>query len=557
MAARAGPQFPNLSIASESDSGTSVTAAHQDAPENSESGCAWWTNAVFKLFIFLLHAGVSLWLFLSILDTDEFCESASVNRHYAMEYVHNVLGDPLHPNRQTLRNGTWPVTAKNPKLDAAFTATADLNADRCRILSEEKRASEIANIVAGESLSRACALSGAFNVVEAIDEGRHTPVLGSRNNILFLILLFEWISSSFALFYLDIFDKVWSYWVGRFLTTYAPIAWNIGLIGFIMLAVSRDDIPIPTNNAILGTVLLTWAFLTHILYALPQGKEADVGIKPRWGSSIAPVRGEASIVHARGGAVNSDMLRLRRGGGKGSLATSGSIHFFKDAKPELLGIHWNGDRLETQKMSKLRERTAASELRYIEYAITAPLLFMGIQSTTVINSPVWPMQLGYVGIFLCNLYGVPLHQCLMFMTRINESRSKQGGGNTLLTVTSFLWWATFLLLAASWMAFGSAFVVYFASIGQFWNEYPLFVKILLVCLPIFYGMFGIVATWFYGKWLAWYRDLSYDTEKLRTDMEYMNTVFDTLSIIVKVGAALIVVTSDRFGPSAGCTTPIQ
>jgi hypothetical protein len=50
--------------------------------------------------------------------------------------------------------------------------------------------------------------------------------------------------------------------------------------------------------------------------------------------------------------------------------------------------------------------------RYIEYCITAPLLFLAVMSLLVVDAPTWLFLMGYWLIQACNAFGLAFHATL-------------------------------------------------------------------------------------------------------------------------------------------------
>lgn len=526
---------------------------------------SWWYIAsdFYKVLIFLGHAGVSVWLLILISDTETYCEEGSVIKHYVTEYVHNLANDPISSKGQWRPNNTWPVLSPNMPVDAAFLTPPNmnpiLNVQRCmtsgKAFNTAEGMDEIQHIMEHRPKYTACALSGQFSAVEVLDDSRYTPVLGSKNAILFLMLLFEWISASFALFYLDIFGRNNDYYWARFVTLACALAWNLTLFIMTFYMASTNRWFIPTNNLIIGGVVLMWAVITHILYGIPTGKPMD-DARPGGYQEIGNEEGGeeaengAAIYNPAPYSTGSDVRQRKL---PGQVVVS-SIMKLPNSEPANLSVHWTDDALETEKIETLRSKMAATELRYIEYAITAPILMMGIQSTVVLNSPVWPLQVAYMGILLTNLYGIPLHQAVIFMVRIRNAFKDDGVADSISWITNSIMWTAIIMLIASWMAYTSAWLVFFQSVIVFFNSYPSGVAIAIVALPVFYSLFGVAASWYYIRWIVWYTDPEFKIKDLESDMMYLNFIFDTLSITVKILLVGVVVASDQFGPTAGCST---
>ena len=113
-------------------------------------------------------------------------------------------------------------------------------------------------------------------------------------------------------------------------------------------------------------------------------------------------------------------------------------------------------------------------------------------------------------------------------------------------------WAAVMLLLASWFMFWGSFITYFDSIRVFWGEYPPAVSVLIILLPIFYVFFGASATYFYVRWMLYFKLPHWSLGRLRYDMKQLSNIYDILSVVIKIVSVSIVVTSDQFGPRVGC-----
>lgn len=116
-----------------------------------------------------------------------------------------------------------------------------------------------------------------------------------------------------------------------------------------------------------------------------------------------------------------------------------------------------------------------TEIRYLEYSITAPLLMVGVMSTVVLNAEVWyvpyfyiylnlceilqltfrrrSLQLAYIAILVTNLLGIPLHEMMICYVQIVCMSAL----NTQLRCLRF---TCVGLLMTSWAFFSSAWFVH-------------------------------------------------------------------------------------------------
>jgi hypothetical protein len=94
-------------------------------------------------------------------------------------------------------------------------------------------------------------------------ESFYGVVFLGENNILYLMMLFEWISASFALFYIDVTSI--GKWAPLILTS-ITILWNCVLLLIILfVGLNGNAWNVPVNNAILGSVLLISTVIVHVM----------------------------------------------------------------------------------------------------------------------------------------------------------------------------------------------------------------------------------------------------------------------------------------------------
>ncbi len=65
-------------------------------------------------------------------------------------------------------------------------------------------------------------------------------------------------------------------------------------------------------------------------------------------------------------------------------------------------------------------------VRYLEYCITAPLLFLAVVCLMVVDAPAWLFLTGYWLLVTCNAVGVALHAC--FWSHKQDRTPKDSGG---------------------------------------------------------------------------------------------------------------------------------
>ena len=184
-------------------------------------------------------------------------------------------------------------------------------------------------------------------------------------------------------------------------------------------------------------------------------------------------------------------------------------------------------------------------LRYIEYSLSAPLLFIAILCMVVVDAPVWMYLGGYALVQACNLQGIPLHLMCMLLEdgpRIGAITSKSAIGDAsswiernVHTVAGFLgvghwrdmWVNQLCHLQGAWISLSAALLIilYVARDVFFSDVVPMQIKFLLWWLVFSYASFGFVATVVYGFHIG------------RT---HLDVYFDVLSLLAKFPTPCVV-----------------
>lgn len=287
---------------------------------------------VYNISIFLAHASASIYILFLVFQVDKYCAEGSNKKHYIEEYVNNAQHRYLYNDGYSSR--TWPV--KNERYDGSeiYQGVLQPTTGICRDITDQESQNN--------AVIHACAAAGLHQSFEKTPDNAIQSILGSSINILYLMLIFEWISASFALFYVDdIQESKPNPNLSRFKLTILCIvfAWDITLIILAFVMVFDDRWNVPTNNAILG------------MFALFK-------------TIVVQISCTANAVSRPQNAVS-----------------------------------------ETPLNSPLENSYSSAAIHYIEYAITAPILVIGVQSTIVLNSSIWPIQ---VCVSIFNIFDQPL-----------------------------------------------------------------------------------------------------------------------------------------------------
>jgi hypothetical protein len=231
-----------------------------------------------------------------------------------------------------------------PQLDAVFpnTAIQCTNVDAIKLGNLSKI--NVYKVEEYDSTSPLCMFRGVMPAIEVTYE-RNDFMLGGVNNMIFLMLVFEWITASFALDYLADAMPDDALLNTPFIFNLISLAWNLVLFVFSFMYVKK----LPYNNMTLAWVLALVAFVRQ---------------------SFA--------------FYNKYIVE------KGHLSETYHI------------VHYIFDADDKDKLNKITTR-------YFEYAITAPVLLIAVQSI-VAQSAGWAFPVAYLCMAVTNLLGIPLHK---------------------------------------------------------------------------------------------------------------------------------------------------
>lgn len=414
-----------------------------------------------------------------------------------------------------------------------------------------------------------------YAVLSMYKLGTSSSVFGSSINVAYIILLFEWVSASFAWIYAFPYKR--HSWTSRVIPV-VTVLWSVVLI--VATGVYHSSWAIPANNVMLGIITLCAATVVHaalglkyydtklnpfslkwapsgetivddiqmapVLYSVPDSYVRDEPSAPPEEWDAYPVGPEATLGQNIGACAN-----WRNPAGHRDTAyrrpapiavklrcnTAVFLHGLNGRTPNV--VNKNGACASFVPMQEMLNDTTT--LRYIEYAITAPLLMLGTQSTIVMNGPIWALQVCYFSMLLCNVIGLAMHHTILCVVRgVNQS------GALLVPHEKG---AAVLLLASSWLFFTAAWVQFSHSLLQMITQLPSVALIIVSLMISFYSSFGIA-----GSVAFLYLYKSKDLSSVQKTLDWLNNVFDVLSVAVKVTVAAIILTSAELGPSSFCTT---
>jgi hypothetical protein len=322
-------------------------------------------------------------------------------------------------------------------------------------------------------------------------------VLGSSWNVIFAVTVFEWITASYALFYIDPFD----YWLDWQPLMYGlhpvPVLctlWNLVLI--LLMWIMRYSLNVPPNNAFIYTLALAVTIVIQNVLSINRNWRID-------NEKEEPITYKETSCQAA--SLRTDLfLRKRKTDGYKQLApVRSSTYDFHQANYMILF-----------------EKCCCSPLpRYMEYMITAPILLVALYASSVPNDVTWKFQFIAMALLACNAIGVPLHYSVL---------------NISIDLVRFTKAAAYLLLS-SWLCLLVGLYIFVWTLRDFLigsdSGMPQWVQILIWLMVILYAMFGVAASRYYLPKIMW--DSDYGPDEYR----WLAFYFDIFSLAIKLPVA--------------------
>ena len=337
------------------------------------------------------------------------------------------------------------------------------------------------------------------------DEGSH--VLGSSWNIIVTVMMFEWITASYALFYIDPFDS-WLPYTSHLWWGYHPIPvictlWNLFLL--IYLWAARPTINLPVNNLFLHMLCLVKTIIVQNVLALSRTGEATTDAVLPTAVPIAP-------------AVTTSKMEWH------------TDHFLRHRKRDDVKVGWTAFHAEApfhqQYYLKIIESSHLGVIpRYMEYSVTAPLLLVGLFVNAAAFAESWKFQYMFVALFVCNQVGAPLHFSIL---RIAE----EAGKYRQIAIYFFV---------ASWVSLVMGLYVFVYTcqdilLNNDATGVPSWVVGLIWFILVLYSLFAIVASRYYMPIMLGMGVSSPD------DWEWLTTYLDICSLLAKLPIAWTIYT---------------
>lgn len=233
-------------------------------------------------------------------------------------------------------------------------------------------------------------------------------LVGNEWNPFALIFVFEWLTAAFALRPLATMqftarpDRVlwaWLVWLAA------------GLVVFITWSATNSGGP---NVLMLCTVLVSFLVCAALGYFtlakyITAGESAQAAYSSQEAMNISDAQGRIWRIPSTVAA-----LRSRK---------DGSLQGYSR-----LSADNNNNNNISLTLEELRneEYTAGVMLRYIEYCVTAPLLFLAVVCLIVPDPPAWLFITGYWLVLICNAIGITLHASFLADVAHNPTIGEAG-----------------------------------------------------------------------------------------------------------------------------------
>ena len=330
-------------------------------------------------------------------------------------------------------------------------------------------------------------------------------------NVWALLAAFEWLSASFALFYLDsVFTS--THWNYKY--RLIPVAcWTWDLAGILLFM--PFSIPMTLLQSALTTLSLLASLIVQCAEEVQSGIELDL---TRQGAS-ATAAGETQPAPAAAAAGET----------QGDTDDEPErVYFYADCNSwdvcvngvdtvsvvQHRGRAWRiprnpaqptaNQQQQQQQQQQSEHRDAASAppplpppppsqsrvtMHYTEYCSSAALLYLAVLVLFVVDPLSWTTVVGYTCILLCNLTGIMAHQC-----KIDQHRKCKTAWYNLDWIQDGNHFKLFMLHSWSALAVAIAIVIYTGYQDLTSPDVPAWVRFILWNLLVTYCMFGILAS---------------------------------------------------------------
>lgn len=261
-------------------------------------------------------------------------------------------------------------------------------------------------------------------------------------NVFALLAAFEWLSASFALYYLkDLMTFIQCDWI-----TITCIVWNV--IGIFIF------MPYSFSLSLIQTGITTLALISATISQLSQMND------------------------------NNDI---------DSCNTCNELYVCNKNEHKTTksnGYIWNMTLSPDNPIQNINIKSYFRIiLHYTEYCTSASLLFIAVLILFVVSPVTWAPIVGFTGILLCNLTGIGAHYCALDQHK-----------NDITSIIDLDWtkcgnhFKLFIIHSWSGLLMAVFVIIYLARDSLFNSDVPVWVRFILGNLLVTYTLFGIWAT---------------------------------------------------------------
>jgi hypothetical protein len=298
---------------------------------------------------------------------------------------------------------------------------------------------------------------------------------GLQWNVFALLAGFEWLSASFALYYLL-----------EYLDTFVPHAWGVGACQVWNLVGIALFMPYAMRITLLQSGLTALSLV---------------------GAGVMQFAGD----------VQSG-LAVRRHGGAGE--DEELLFYPTERQAEFEWVEDGGRLWQIPKKAAKGVQKAAEEaiprshihviLHYSEYCASASLLYVAVLILFVQDPLTWAVTVGFTGVFLCNLAGIMAH-----LSKMDQHNKPPSRWYNLDWVNDGNHFKLFMLHSWTGLALALGVIFYLGKEGLTNEGVPVWVRFVLWNLLVTYSLFGILATALYAlmgtmhnpetfnRWMGW------------------------------------------------------
>ena len=296
----------------------------------------------------------------------------------------------------------------------------------------------VMNATCGDPYGKEC----FFGMAQAYDVRQE----GLQWNVFALLAGFEWLSASFALYYLL-----------EYLEPCLPRSWGVGACQLW--------------NVVGVFVFMPYAIkLTLLQAALTALALAGAGVMQFAGDV------QSGLAMRKHGEHGEDELLFYADGTHGDWGVV-----------EREGKLWQVN--TGTKPVSIPPSHVRITLHYSEYCTSASLLYVGVLILFVQDPLTWAATAGFVGVFLCNLAGIMAH-----LSKLDQHRKPQTVWYSMDWVQDGNHFKLFMLHSWTGLALALGVILYLGQQSLVNDAVPWWVRFILWNLLVTYSLFGILAT---------------------------------------------------------------